>query len=138
MEIAIHLVFPGNCEEAFNTYKEIFNGKIVFVFRKGEDNTVKLSDAEKDKISHIILATEGFSIQGEDADSGMPVTTGSSKLVLLFRDLNQVQKIFDTLSQSGTVVSPLEKTFFSEAIGEVIDRFGTRWLIMMTDEAYGT
>jgi PhnB protein len=40
------------------------------------------------------------------------------------------------LSQGGTVVAPLEKTFYTEAIGEVIDKFGARWEIMVTDEDY--
>lgn len=136
MNLNVHLVFGGNCEEAFNTYKELFNGEIVFLFRKGEDKTVQVNDAEKNKISHIVMNTEHFSLRGEDADAGVPVSTGSSKLVFVFRDLKKLQHVFEVLSKDGIVVSPLEKTFFSESIGEVIDKFGVRWLIMMTDENY--
>lgn len=82
------------------------------------------------------MNTERFSLQGEDADPGFQVVTGSSKLVLVFEDLNKLQHVFDVLSDRGTVVAPLEKTFFSESIGEVIDKFGVRWLIMMTDDDY--
>lgn len=136
MNLHVHLVFNGNCLEAFNTYAALFNGKIVFLFRKGEDETIQVEESQKEKISHIILQTESFSLQGEDADAGIVTTTGSSKLVLEFRDMEKLQKTFETLSREGTVVTPLEKTFFSEAIGEVVDKFGVRWLIMMTDENY--
>lgn len=134
MNLHVHLVFGGNCEEAFNTYKELMNGEIVFLFRKGEDKTIQAADEEKHKISHIIMNTPHFSLQGEDADTGVPTSTGSSKLVLKLKDMKELQHVFDVLSEKGTVVSLLERTFFSEAIGEVIDRFGIRWLIMMTDE----
>lgn len=136
MDLNVHLVFDGNCEEAFNTYKRLFNGEIVFLFRKGEDKTVRFDEVEKNKISHIVMNTEKFSIQGEDADAGIPVSTGSSKLVLVFKDLEELQNVFNVLSERGTIVAPLEKTFFSESMGEVIDKFGIRWLIMMTDEEY--
>ena len=136
MDLNVHLVFNGNCEEAFNTYERLFNGEIVFLFRKGEDKTIQCGEVEKNKISHIVMNTEKFSIQGEDADAGIPVSTGSSKLVLVFKDLEELRNVFNVLSQGGTIVTPLEKTFFSELMGEVIDKFGIRWLIMMTDEGY--
>lgn len=134
MNLHVHLVFGGNCEEAFNTYAALMNGEIVFLFRKGEDKTMQVTDKEKDKISHIVMNTPHFSLQGEDVDAGVSTTTGSSKLILEFRDKEELQHVFDVLSENGTIVSPLEKSFFSEAMGEVIDRFGVRWLIMMTDE----
>ncbi|MDR3266712.1 MAG: VOC family protein [Tannerella sp.] len=126
-KLKVHLVFPGNCEDAFNTYKEVLNGEIVFIFRKGDNKTATVSDAEKNKIAHIVLRTEHFNLQAEDADAGALVTTGSTKLVLEFRDLGEVRHVFGVLSQGGTIVAPLEKTFHCEATGEVIDKFGTRW-----------
>lgn len=136
MDLKVHLVFNGNCEEAFSVYKELFNGEIVFIFRKGEDKTMQICEEEKDKVSHIVLNTERFSLQGEDADKDIPVTTGTNKLVLVFEDLPKVKHVYDVLSKDGTIVSPLEKTFFTEAMGEVIDKFGTRWIIMVTDKDY--
>ncbi len=136
MNLNVHLVFGGNCEDAFNAYKELFEGEIVFVFRKGEDKTMQVADEEKNKISHIVMNTPQFSLQGEDADAGVPVLTGSSKLVLVFHDLQKLQAVYRTLADGGNIVSPLQQTFFSEAVGEVVDAFGVRWLIMMTDEDY--
>lgn len=136
MKLNVQLVFDGNCEEAFHTYKEVLDGEIVFLFRKGDDGSIKVGEMERNKVSHIVLNTERFSLQGEDADPDTRVITGSSKLVLVFEDLNKLQHVFDVLSDGGTVVTPLEKSFFSESIGEVIDKFGVRWLIMMTDDDY--
>ena len=136
LDLKVHLVFNGNCEEAFNTYSKAFGGKIVFLFRKGDDKSIPTNEAEKNKISHIVLNADKLSLQGEDAPAGEQVITGSSKLVLVFKEMDKLQRVFETLSDGGTVVTPLGKTFFTEAIGEVVDKFGIRWLIMMTDEAY--
>ena len=39
------------------------------------------------------------------------------------------ERIFHELSQDGTVVLPLEKTFWAARFGMVVDRFGIPWLI---------
>lgn len=39
------------------------------------------------------------------------------------------RKLFDALSDGGTVMMPYERTFFSQAFGMVTDRFGTSWMI---------
>ena len=36
MKLFPYLGFPGNCEEALNFYKEVFNGEIVQLSRYGE------------------------------------------------------------------------------------------------------
>jgi len=38
-------------------------------------------------------------------------------------------RIFQELASDGTVVVPLEKTFWAERFGVVVDRFGIRWLV---------
>lgn len=137
LSLQLQLVFPGTCEEAFNVYKEALGGEIVFVFRKREDESISVREEDKEKISHILLKTAHFQIGGEDADSGVAVTGGNNaKQVLVFYDLNEIHRTFNLLSEGGQVVAPLEKTHFSEAFGEVVDRFGIRWLIMMRDDSH--
>ncbi len=137
MKLKLQLVFDGTCERAFNFYKEAFLGEIVFLFRKKEDKSMQVEERDKEQISHMVLKTEFFEIGGQDADSGQKVDGGNNaKQVLVFNDLPELHRTFDLLSQGGDIITPLEKTFFSEAIGEVVDKFGIRWLIMMTDDNY--
>lgn len=137
MKLKLQLVFQGTCEAAFNLYKDAFNGEIVFLFRKTEDKSIQVSEKEGEQISHMVLKTKYFEIGGQDADNGQTVKGGNNaKQVLVFTDLKELHRTFDLLSQAGDVVTPLEKTFFSDAIGEVVDKFGIRWLIMMTDDDY--
>ena len=39
------------------------------------------------------------------------------------------ERIFQELAKDGRVVMPLEKTFWAERFGMVVDRFGIPWLI---------
>lgn len=137
MKLKVHLVYPGTCEEAFNLYKEALNGEIVFTFRKKEDKTFQAAETDKEKISHMVLNTQHFELAGEDANSGEIVENGNNnKLVLSFYNPDDLHRVFNLLSKDGTIVSPLEKTFFTEAIGEIIDKYGIYWIIMMSDDNY--
>ncbi|MBD8347616.1 VOC family protein [Dysgonomonas sp. HGC4] len=137
MKLKLQLVFPGTCEEAFNLYKEALDGEIAFLFRKREDKSIEVSKEEGEKISHMVLKTKYFEIGGQDADRGEIINGGNNaKQVLVFTNMEELNNAFDLLSKDGEITTPLEKTFFSEAIGEVVDKFGIRWLIMMTDDDY--
>jgi PhnB protein len=39
------------------------------------------------------------------------------------------ERIFAALSADGSVAMPLEKTFWAERYGHVVDRFGIKWVI---------
>ena len=41
----------------------------------------------------------------------------------------EAKRAFDVLSPSGSVMMPLDKTFWAEAFAMLIDRFGTPWMI---------
>lgn len=41
----------------------------------------------------------------------------------------EAERIFAELSRDGQSVIPLEKTFWAERFGMVVDRFGVPWLI---------
>lgn len=137
MNLTMHLVFSGNCEEAFTVYKEVLKGEIAFMFRKKEDKSQILSAEEGEKISHMVLQSPDFFLAGEDAPAGETVVTGNNnKMTLKLNGLDEVRRAFDRLAEGGTVIMPLEKVFFSEAFGELTDKFGVRWLILMNDDGF--
>lgn len=137
MRLKVHLVFPGNCEEALTFYKTALNGKIDFIFRKKEEKGIIVANADKEKISHMVVKTPHFELAGEDANHDQQVIFGNNnKLVLVFQGVEDCQRVFNLFAENGTVTVPFEKTFFSEGLGEVVDKYGIPWLIMVTDENY--
>ena len=45
-------------------------------------------------------------------------------------DVADANRVFDALADGGKVTQALQPTFFSEAFGMCIDRFGTPWMIV--------
>ena len=50
-------------------------------------------------------------------------------LSLQIRNTTEAERIFHELARDGSVVMPLEKTFWAALFGMVVDRFGIPWLI---------
>lgn len=137
MKLKVHLVFPGTCEEAMTFYSKTLNGKIDFIFRKKEEKGAIVADSDKERISHMIVKTAHFELAGEDANSDQKVISGNNnKLVLVFQDVEESSKIFEQFARNGTVNMPFQKTFFCDGLGEVTDKYGIQWIIMVTDEGY--
>lgn len=137
MKLKVHLVFPGTCESALNFYKETLKGEVDFLFRKEDEKSREVAKEDKGKISHMVVRTPHFDLAGEDADHNQQVVAGNNnKLVLVFHDLDECRRVFNTFAVDGAVTMPLQKTFFSEAMGELTDCYGISWIIMMTDENY--
>jgi PhnB protein len=61
---------------------------------------------------------------------------GGDLTLLTFKDVpgdpppDNARRVFDALSDGGSVTQALEPTFFSEAFGVCVDRFGTPWMIV--------
>ena len=45
-------------------------------------------------------------------------------------DVPDANRVFDALADGGKVTQALQPTFFSQAFGMCIDRFGTPWMIV--------
>ncbi len=137
MKLKVHLVFPGTCEEALTFYSKTLNGKVDFIFRKKEEKGAVVANADKERISHMIVKTTYFELAGEDLNSNEKVVVGNNnKLVLSFPGVDECKKVFDAFAEISTVTVPFQKTFFCDGLGELTDKYGISWIIMVTDEGY--
>jgi PhnB protein len=41
----------------------------------------------------------------------------------------EAKRVFEALAKGGQVIMPLDKSFWAEAFGMLVDRFGTPWMI---------
>jgi len=53
--------------------------------------------------------------------------TPAVSLYVECRNDEEIEKLFSTLSENGTVAMPLDQYDFSRRFGWVIDRFGVSW-----------
>jgi len=129
-----YLNFPGTTEEAFNFYKSVFAGEIVFLQRfKDTPEADKIPENEKEKIMHMALQVgKGSILMATDTleSLGQKLTIGNNIHIAVSTDSKEeTEKFFHGLSAGGTVTMPLQNTFWGAYFGMVKDKFGIQWML---------
>jgi PhnB protein len=130
MQMTPYLSFNGQCEAAFSFYQERLAAQPGALFRYGGSPMAdQAPPGWHDKVMHASITVGGQVLRGGDvAPDRYEVPKGFS-LSLQLNDPSEAERIFHALSDNGTVLLPLEKTFWAERFGMVVDRFGIPWLI---------
>jgi PhnB protein len=122
-----YLLFPGHAREALQFYADIFGGSTVLhTFAEfGRD------DGPPDAVAHGYLADAPVSLYAADAaGEEQPFRAEGLMLSLLgTAEPATLHRWFDTLAVGGTVLDQLQERGWKAYDGQVIDRFGLRWLI---------
>ena len=84
-----------------------------------------------DKVLHACFRIGDSAIMASDGHcSGKPGLQGFA-LSITVKDEAEAGRTYATLSEGGTQVMPLTKTFFSPCFGMLNDRFGVTWMIVV-------
>jgi PhnB protein len=128
MKFRVHLSFNGQCEAAFHAYQRILGGELVTMVRYGESPMAKQSPPDMlDKILHATLKLEDQELLGADvAPSDFERPQGFSVVLDALTPV-EGERIFDALSEGGSIRVPFQKTFWSAGYGMLADRFGVPW-----------
>lgn len=127
MNLEAYLFFPGNTEEAMSFYQDVLGGDLSITHRGDVDPTA--SDDEKHLVINAALDCGTFTLRASDrADATNDVQT-RIELTIVGTDEGDLRRIFDGLGDSGTVKAPLEKMFWGDIFGGLIDRFGIGWQV---------
>jgi PhnB protein len=125
-----HLVFNGDCEAAFRFYERSFGGTELRLVRYGETPMSKAAPADgAEKILHAALRVGDGLLLGVDFFGEDYKPPQGFYVVLNVDDQATANRTFAALSDGGTVVMPLQETFWSPSFGMVVDRYGISWEI---------
>jgi PhnB protein len=134
-----YLVFNGNCEEAFDFYKQVFKKDFSYLGRfKDVPDGPHIDDKFKDKIMHVslplsqetvLMGSDAYEPAGDHRSFGTNVTLSVS-----FKDIEEATRVFNELAEGGSVRMPLEKTFWADLFGELTDKYGILWMVMAYSE----
>lgn len=138
--INIYLNFPGNTEEAFHFYRSILGGEFSFLQRYSEiPDGDKLPSEDQNKIMHISLPIGNHSIlMGSDslASVGQQVRVGNNFYVSLSVESESLaEEYFQKLSVGGKVEMPMQKMFWGDYFGMVVDQYGIQWMVSVESKA---
>jgi PhnB protein len=125
--------FNGNCEEAFNFYKSVFGGEFAKVVRFNDmptDPEHPIPQSEANKIMNITLPIGPNVLIGNDVPSFMGTVNENenrSKISIQVASKEEAEKLYQHLSDGGTIEFPLEDSDGSFAM--LRDKYGIEWMI---------
>jgi PhnB protein len=130
MKTNLHLGFSGNCDEAFGYYEKVFGTKRIMTMRYSDapQGTPVPADA-KDLIMHTSLPVGSLTLMGADAPPGRGKPMGGFQISIEDQDQATVKRLFDALSEGGSVFMPMAPTFWSPLFGMCTDKYGVGWMV---------
>lgn len=123
-KISTFLMFEGKAEEAMNFYTSLFMGsEIKSITRYGANE-----EGIEGTVKHAIFSLNDQEFMCIDSFVKHEFTfTPSISLFVNCDTEEEVDVLFDKLSQGGAVLMPLATYGFSKKFGWVADKFGVSW-----------
>jgi PhnB protein len=121
--LAPYILFPGNAREALLFYADTFGGTAALHSFAEFGRT----DGPSDAIAHGELTGAPLALYGADAAGDQ--AQGLMMSLLGTADPTTLRGWFSRLGNGGTVLQDLQERNWGAYDGQVIDRYGVRWLI---------
>lgn len=132
-QIDAYLMFDGNCAEAMRFYERTLGAKLEAMMTYAESPDPEMCGnmpaGGADRIMHASLDIDGRRLMASDYPPGQSVEVMKGfSLSLSYPTVKEASGVFDALSAGGRVTMPMQKTFWAEGFGMLVDRFGTPWM----------
>lgn len=126
MKINPYLHFAGNCEEALTFYAKVLNGKVEGFIPFGEHAP---DPSWKNKVMHGSIQVADIVLMGTDAPQQYYEKPQGFRVTINVDTVAEAERIYKELSEGGSIVSPIQETFFAQRFGMMNDKFGQPWMI---------
>lgn len=136
MNVTPYLNFNGQCEEAFKTYERVLGAKVGAIFYFGDSPMAAKYPELAKKVMHARLDIGNQMILGCDAPPEYFEKAQGSSICLEADDVDSAERIFRELAEGGDVKMPIQETFWAKRYGQLTDRFGTPWMINVSQAQY--
>ena len=133
-----YLSFPGNTEEAFNFYKDVFGTEFISLTRMKDmplpAGAPALAQSDANKImniqlpivnGHVLMATDALESLGHKVNIGNNVT-----ISLDLDSVDEAERIYSKLMTNSPENSgPLANMPWGAIWGSCLDQYGIRWMV---------
>jgi PhnB protein len=127
-----YLFFNGQAADAIAFYEKALDARIVRLARYS-DAPGGVPPEHANHVMHAELETGSGTLLVADATRGPAVMIGGNLSVCLqYAGPADVDRHFAALSEGGTVVEPLQDTFWGARFGMLLDKFGVNWMFNAT------
>ncbi len=133
MKVNPYLNFEGKAEEAFKFYQTVFGGELFLQKMSDAPGTENFTEEEKNYAMHVSLPIgDGQFLMASDcvASAGHVLHVGNNNYISISPDSREeAKRIFDGLSDGGTIEMPMEDMFWGDYFGSFKDKYGVYWMI---------
>ena len=130
MHLNAYLNFDGDCRAAFEFYAKCLGGKIEMMLSHAESPVAEQTPAAwRDKIMHARMVVGDQMLMGSDSPPEHHEKAQGFAVSIIVDDVKEAERIFQALSDQGTVRMALQETFWAARFGMLTDRFGTPWMV---------
>jgi predicted 3-demethylubiquinone-9 3-methyltransferase (glyoxalase superfamily) len=127
-KLTTFLMFAGQAEEAMNFYISLFeNSKVLSITRYGSGEA-----GAEGSVMHATFTLNGqeFMCIDSNIEHGFTFTPAMS-IYIKCESEAEIDRLYDTLSNAGQVLMPLDRYPFSEKFAWLADRFGVSWQLSL-------
>jgi PhnB protein len=129
-----YINFNGNAEEAFNFYKSVFGGEFgkIVRFKDLAGPEFPVSEKEANKIMRIVLPIGGSTLIANDIPESMGRVSENenrSKIAVFAQTKEEADKMFNGLSDGGTVEMPMAESPWGTYYAGFRDKYGIEWTV---------
>jgi PhnB protein len=131
MQLEPYIFFYGRCEEALEFYKKALGGTYELMRNADSPMADQVSADFRNKVMHSSFKANGIAFMASDGREAKPIDpeAGNISLALAATDRAEGERVFNALSEGGTVTMPLGDAFWGGRFGMFTDRFGIEWMV---------
>ncbi|EHL96051.1 putative protein PhnB [Acetobacteraceae bacterium AT-5844] len=131
MSFIPYLYFNGTCREAFAFYEKVVGAKTLAMMpHTGTPAEEQVPPEWREKIIHACMEVNGQRLMAGDVPPGQGSTEMQGFSVLMeYPTVEEATRVFNGLSEGGTIRMPIAPTFWAKAFGMLVDRYGVPWMI---------
>jgi PhnB protein len=130
MQMHPYLTFDGRCEEAFRFYQQALGGRIEMMQTHGDSPiTGEVPPAWHGRILHARMTVGDAVLMGSDAPPEHFQAPQGISVSVQVDDPAEADRVFAALAEGGRATMPIDRTFWAERFGMLVDRFGIPWMV---------
>jgi len=129
MKLNVYVNFRGTCADAFRYYEKHLGGTVTSMVTHAQAPVPSpLGSDWQDKVLHGRMRIGDTELMAADIPSAEAMR--SAYLTLRVDSIAEAERVFSALADGGSVLMPIQETFFAPRFGQVRDRFGVNWMIL--------
>jgi len=123
--------FKGNCKDAIDFYKEVFEAQVKTInYAKDAPPNSGMDELPPEFVMHSEVTICGTDFALTDG-AEMPISGDSISFLIRCKWADELTAVFDKLAIGGRIVESPTPQYWTPLWGYVVDKFGVNWSLIV-------